>query len=62
MVVVGCCSSVAECLCEKQVVMGSIPNDSQTFLNSVLFKMEPVTEREYTKLKKYLYLYLKYYI
>ncbi len=32
----GCYSSVAECLCVKQAVLGSIPNGDQIFFNSVV--------------------------
>ncbi len=41
----GCRSSVAECLCVKQAVLGSIPSGEKNIFNSVLFKKACERER-----------------
>ncbi len=41
----GCRSSVAECLCVKQAVLGSIPGGAETF-SKVSVKKKKACERE----------------
>ncbi len=43
----GCHSSVVECLCIMQAVLGSIFSGYKYIFNSVLLKQKPVKEREY---------------